>query len=320
MQGVIIIYKEKGYTSFHAVAVMRHLTGERKIGHTGTLDPDVSGVLPICIGKATRLVGLLTDTDKTYRCVMQLGSRTDTQDMSGSVLERMDADEIRSKLGPADEAGIPALISGAFEKFTGEIEQLPPMYSAVKVGGVKLVDAARKGKVLERPVKHVTVYGYSGIAFDPELLRISFQVDCSKGTYVRTICEDIGTFIGIPSCMYELERVRAAGFGIEDTITLDEAARLAGEGKLEDVIIPADEFLLEYDYLIVRDDSVRRLIYGNYLYQEDIDDSVPPCCSGDHAACGQEGIFRIYDSRGQFYALYRFDTDDNCYKCEKMFI
>lgn len=312
MQGVLNLYKEKGYTSFHAVAVLRKLTGENKIGHTGTLDPDASGVLPLCFGKATKLVDRLTDTDKTYRAVLGFGRRTDTQDISGSTLEEMPAEVISSKINES-------LVLEAFEHFKGEIEQIPPMYSAVKVGGVKLVDAARRGRVIKRNPRKVTVYGYSDIEISMDRLEVSFTVDCSKGTYIRTLCEDIGAFLNVPACLKELERTRAAGLGKETAITLDQVKSLIENGTLSDYLIPTDRFLLEYPYLIVKDDAVKRLIYGNYLYRDDFFDCMNETPGGEAGRFGSEGVFRIYDCSGQFYALYRYDSVDICCKCEKMF-
>ena len=314
MNGVINIYKDKGYTSFHVVAVLRHFTGEKKVGHTGTLDPDATGVLPVCIGKATKLVGQLTDTDKVYRAGMLLGKRTDTQDISGEILEEMPEEEVRAKV---TEEGL----IKAFEALTGEIEQVPPMYSAVKVGGVKLVDAARKGKVLERETRKVTVYGYSDVEIKLDELKVDFSVECSKGTYVRTICEDIGNILGVPACLYSLERTRAAGVGLEETITLEQVEKLAQEGRLGEYIIPTDRFLLDYPYAVVNDEAVKRLIFGNYMYREDMDtvSSGPDNIPGERAQLFREGVFRIYDRAGEFYALYRYDAADECYKCEKMF-
>lgn len=312
--GVINIYKEKGYTSFHVISVLRHFTGEKKIGHTGTLDPDATGVLPVCIGRATKLVGQLTDTDKQYRAVMLLGRKTDTQDISGNITWEMPADEVRRLVNEAS-------VFSAFEKMTGDIGQIPPMYSAVKVGGVKLVDAARKGKTIERAERHVTVYGYSDITIDMDSLEIGFTVDCSKGTYVRTICEDIGAMMDCPACLKSLERTRSAGMTIEDCVRLDDAISAAENGTLSGLIIPTDRFLLDHEYLIVRDDAIRKLTFGNYLNENDIDPGVRsqefPGNPGDP---GEPGIYRIYDKNGNFYALYRYDNKDSYYKCKKMFV
>lgn len=313
INGVININKGKDCSSFHVVAVLRHFTGEKKIGHTGTLDPDATGVLPVCIGKATKLVGRLTDTDKRYRACMLLGKRTDTQDITGNVLEEMSGGEIRERFctDKLDEA---------FRSLTGEIMQVPPMYSALKVGGVKLVNAARKGHEIERNARKVTVYGFSDIAVDTDQMEISFTVDCSKGTYVRTICEDIGKYMGIPACLSSLVRTRTAGLAIEDSVTLEAAIEAAEAGTLEELIIPTDRFLQEYGYVIVKDEAVKRLIYGNTMYEEDL--SEEDSCTvipGQKAVSGEESICRVYDRNGEFYALYRSEPESGCYKCEKMF-
>lgn len=313
INGIININKGKDCSSFHVVAVLRHFTGEKKIGHTGTLDPDATGVLPVCIGKATKLVGRLTDTDKRYRACMLLGKRTDTQDITGNVLEEMPGAEVRERFS-TDK------LDEAFRSLTGDIMQVPPMYSALKVGGVKLVNAARKGREIERSARKVTVYGFSDISVDTDLMEISFTVDCSKGTYVRTICEDIGKYLGIPACLSSLVRTRTAGLSIDDSVTLEKAIEAAEAGTLEKLIIPTDRFLLEYGYIIVKDEAVKRLIYGNTMYEEDIskepgNSSIP----GQRADAGQHGICRVYDRQGEFYALYRSEPEDGCYKCEKMF-
>ena len=316
MNGVINIYKEKGYTSFHAVYVIRKLTGEQKVGHTGTLDPDVTGVLPVCIGKATKLVGQLTDTDKTYRCIMQFGIRTDTQDISGNILESISEEDIRSRIKGITDGDAKKLIEETIMSFTGETEQIPPMFSALKIDGMKLVNAARKGVEVERQPRKVTIYSIEDISIADNLLSAGFTVSCSKGTYIRTLCEDIGRKIGVPACMASLERTKAAGLDISTAVTLEEAEKACAEGRLEAMIMPPDRFLLEYPAVTVTDDAVNRLIYGNYLYGKDIDpdeyDRVRPF---DRDGC----IFRIYDRQGQFYALYRSDKKAGCIKCVKMF-
>ena len=318
MNGVINIYKEKGYTSFHVVYIIRKLTGEQKVGHTGTLDPDVTGVLPVCIGKATKLVGQLTDTDKTYRCVMAFGMRTDTQDISGKAVESIPEEDVREKIISLAENSDPAsFISDTIRSFTGETEQIPPMFSALKIDGMKLVNAARKGVEVERQPRKVMIYSIEDIEVDESLLSAGFTVCCSKGTYVRTLCEDIGKKIGIPACMASLERTKAAGLDISTAVTLEDVEQAGEKGKLEELIIPADRFLSEYISVTVTDDAVNRLIYGNYLFRKDIDpdeyDKIKPF---DHDG----RIFRVYDRKGQFYALYRADKKAGCIKCVKMFI
>ena len=304
MNGVINIYKEKNCTSFSAVARLRRITGEQKTGHTGTLDPLATGVLPICLGKATKLVDFLMDTDKVYKAELLLGKSTDTLDKSGKVLEEMPSEEVRAKVG-SREAFETAILS-----FVGEIEQLPPMYSAVKVDGVKLVDAARKGREIERAPRTVKIIAITDISIGSRLDRATFTVRCSKGTYIRTLCEDIGKALGVPACMGDLERTESSGLGIDTAITLAQAEELAKDGKLEKYIIPTDHFLTRYPALTVRDWAVRRLAQGNQM-------NPPDFVKGQRL--GEKGKYRLYDEKGTFYALYYYDRKAGCYKCEKMF-
>ncbi len=186
--GIINVYKEKGYTSFDVVARMRGICGQKKIGHTGTLDPDAEGVLPVCLGKATKVCDMLTDSDKVYRAVMQLGIETDTQDLTGTVLS-------------ACEVPVPTEteIRDVIRTFQGEIMQVPPMYSALKVNGKKLCDLARAGVTVERKARPVTIYE---IRIERvELPEIELTVSCSKGTYIRTLCHDIGQKFGCGAAM-----------------------------------------------------------------------------------------------------------------------
>lgn len=329
--GVINVCKEAGMTSFQVVFLLRKLTGEKKIGHTGTLDPDATGVLPVCIGKATKLVDFLMDSDKQYRARLRFGIRTDTQDLSGKVLEEMDPVQVKQTLQN------PERIRRTFDGFLGEIEQLPPMYSAVKVDGVKLVDAARKGKQIQRKKRPVTVYGFEDFLIcgfeapgqEPEekavldgepdrpgafgaAMTVDFTVNCSKGTYIRTLCEDIGKALGVPACMERLVRTRTSGLDLSTARTLSELEDAKKEGRLEELVIPTDQFLTCYPALTVKDSAVRKLVYGNYLSRDEVD---PADLSET-----EKKVFRVYDRAGTFYALYRTDPKDRWLKCEKMFI
>lgn len=315
--GVLNIKKEKGMTSFAVVYKLKKLLKADKIGHTGTLDPDATGVLPICMGKATKLVGRLTDSDKTYKAVMLLGRKTDTQDISGKTIEEVSADRVRETMDflsgeSKDTLGYKhALhkIESAFALLTGTIEQLPPMYSALKVNGVKLVDAARMGKEIERKPREITIYGFSNIDYSEDGVHISFEVNCSKGTYVRTICQDIGDMLGLPACLESLERTKASGLTIDESITLKEAEMLLESGELESHIIPIDAFLKTYEALTINFNAVKKIAVGNFLYPEDLLDSKL-----------EEKIYRMYDINGKFYALYRYFANEGVLKAEKMFV
>ncbi len=309
MNGVLNIYKEPGMTSFQVVYQIRKLTGEDKIGHTGTLDPDAKGVLPVCIGKATKLVDMLMDTDKQYRASLLFGRKTDTQDISGKTLEEMGPAEVKKNLFPEQ-------IRQVIEGFVGEIEQMPPMYSAVKVNGVKLVDVARKGKTIERKARKVSIYGFDQIAVtgfdDPDgAVKAFFTVNCSKGTYIRTLCEDIGARLSVPACLESLERTRTSGLDLSSAITLEEAKQYMEKGILGDYLIPADTFLKKYKAICVREEAVKKLIYGNWLRPNEF---FPVGSYEDNE------MFRVYDTEKNFYAVYRFSKKDNYFKCGKMFV
>ena len=210
-----------------------------------------------------------------------------------------------------DEDSARSGILEAVQSFTGQIEQIPPMYSALKVDGMKLVNAARKGVVVERKPRRVTIHSIDEITISDDLLQVQFTVCCSKGTYVRTLCEDIGKKLGVPACMEELERTRAAGLSVESAYTLAQVEALKQAGRLEECVIPTDEFLTTYPALVVTDDAIKKLIFGNYLYDVDFQDGGCPMPEDQYC--------RIYDRRGLFYALYRYDEKADCYKCVKMF-
>lgn len=308
--GVINVYKEKGMTSFSVVYKIRKLTGEKKAGHTGTLDPDAFGVLPVCIGKATKLVDLLMDTDKQYKAVMVLGLATDTQDISGKILEDASEEEIKKKVLTKFPGGnFNSNILRAFDEFKGDIEQMPPMYSAIKVNGVKLVDAARKGKEIERKKRSVNISSFSDIEVYQDCKHISFTVNCSKGTYIRTLCEDIGKFFSLPACLESLERTRTSTLDKDSSFTLSQIEEFYEKGILEDYIIPTDYFLEKYSKAFVTDEAIKKLVFGNWLSIDEVE-----FIKDDNR------IFRMYDKADNFYALYRFDDIDNYFKCEKMFV
>ena len=195
IHGIINVYKEKGFTSHDVVAKLRGIVGQKKIGHTGTLAPDATGVLPVCLGKATKLCDLLTDKDKTYEAVMLLGMTTDTQDITGRILEEKSTETLT-----ADK------VREVIESFIGDYDQIPPMYSALKVNGKKLYELAREGKVVERKARPVKILDIRIIEMD--LPRVRMEVSCSKGTYIRTLCHDIGEQLGCGGCKDSLIRTR----------------------------------------------------------------------------------------------------------------
>ena len=217
MNGIINLRKEAGMTSHDAVFKLRKILKTKKIGHGGTLDPDVVGVLPIAVGKATRLVEFMQEEGKVYEGEITLGCSTTTEDASGDLLERTPVTELLEE----------ALIDEAMESMTGEIRQIPPMYSAVKVNGRKLYEYARAGQEVERPERQVTIYSFertSPVSYEGEQARFCFRVKCSKGTYVRTLSVDLGAKLGCASHMSQLTRTSSAGMSLDDALTLDEIA------------------------------------------------------------------------------------------------
>ena len=201
--GMMTIYKEAGYTSSDVVSRLRGILHMKKIGHTGTLDPDAEGVLPVCLGNGTKLCELIADRDKEYAAVMRLGTVTDTQDMSGEVLSQISDEEVAGMVTEAD-------ILKAASDFTGKISQIPPMYSAVKVGGKRLYQLARQGRTIDRPAREVTIHELT--VTDVQLPLVTMRVRCSKGTYIRTLCQDIGEKLGTGGTMESLLRTRVGSF------------------------------------------------------------------------------------------------------------
>ncbi len=297
IHGVVNIYKEKGYTSHDVVAKLRGIVGQKKIGHTGTLDPDATGVLPVCLGKATKLCDMLTDKSKTYETVLLLGKTTDTQDITGTVLsecktEHVDSDAVIKCIG----------------EFVGDYLQVPPMYSALKVNGKKLYELARQGVEVERKARPVVIHAIRILEIN--LPRIRMEVFCSKGTYIRTLCHDIGAKLGCGGCMEELVRTKVSCFQIEDSLTLDEVARKKAEGKLEDVVIPIDQMFSEYEAVTLKEEFAAFAYNGNMFMPKHILRKI-------ELADGKQ--VRVYDEAGRFIAIYAFEKEKWMFKIVKMF-
>lgn len=278
--GVINIYKEKGFTSHDVVNIVRKQLGRVKTGHTGTLDPDAQGVLPICVGKATKLAEYIAADIKEYKAEITLGITTTTEDIGGEILTTKDVtcsqDEIISVLN----------------SFVGEYYQKPPMYSAVKVNGKKLYELAREGKEIERKSRLVNIYSISQIDFISHN-RVSFVVLCSKGTYIRTLCKDIGEKLGCGGCMSELLRTRSGNFYINDSIKIDVFKEMVAN-KDYSMIMPVENVLKGYKKSIVDEKADKYLYNGNklslnYLKNKNIE-------NGDRIL--------LYNSQEQLIGLY----------------
>lgn len=294
MDGVLNIRKEKGFTSFDVVAKLRGILHMKKIGHTGTLDPEAEGVLPVVLGKATKLVDLLTDKQKTYEALMHLGLETDTQDMTGTVL--------CEKTVEVSEKEVEAVI----REFVGEYQQIPPMYSALKVDGKKLYELAREGKTVERKAR--TVHFYEIDIKEINLPYVRFSVTCSKGTYIRTLCHDIGQKLGCGGCMEELIRTRSGNFTWEDSMTLAEVEDAVKDGTIEDRVIRIGQVLKDYPEIFCTREGDRLLENGNALTEYFV--------KGSH----KEGWVRMCDSQGEFKGIYQWDEAKNRYQPQKMFL
>lgn len=256
MNGVLIIDKPQDFTSFDVVAVMRRLCQERKIGHTGTLDPMATGVLPLLLGKATRAASLLEDTDKEYIAGFQFGVETDTQDSTGKVMRQSEAKVTKEQL------------LAVLPRFTGDIMQVPPMYSAVSKNGQRLYKLARQGIEIERDSRPITIEKLIVNEFDETTQTGSLTVGCSKGTYIRTLCADIGAALQSLGIMTSLRRTRAAGFSLSDSVSLEEARRLSAEGTLEQRALPVERLFETYEALTVTAAQAARFCNGGGLSLE----------------------------------------------------
>ena len=298
IHGVLNINKEKGFTSHDVVAKLRGIVGQKKIGHTGTLDPDATGVLPVCLGKATKLCDMLTDKDKTYETVMLLGKTTDTQDISGEILSE----------GSLDEIDNDAVIK-CIGEFVGDYMQVPPMYSALKVNGKKLYELARQGIEVERKARPVVIHEIKII--DVDLPRVRMEVFCSKGTYIRTLCHDIGQKLGCGACMEELIRTKVSRFELADSLTLKEVEELKEAGRLDEILVPIDAMFSEYEAVTLKKEFAAFAYNGNMFMPKYI-------CERITLTDGKQ--VRVYDEDGTFIAIYAFCKEKWMFQIVKMFL
>ncbi|CAM3894244.1 tRNA pseudouridine(55) synthase TruB [Cohnella lubricantis] len=300
IEGVLAIWKPAGWTSHDVVAKARRILRIKRIGHTGTLDPAVTGVLPICIGRATRMVEYLQEMPKTYEALLRFGIATDTEDTGGEVIERMDASHLTEEQ-----------IREAALSFIGDILQVPPMVSAVKVDGKRLYELARQGVTVERKARPVTIHRIDVERIDasrphPEL---RFSVTCSKGTYIRTLCVDIGRKLGVPAVMAELIRTSSAGLTREDSVTLEELEELQKRGETTDKLLAADELL---DYLPRTSAEARE---AEHALQGK---AIPR--SALKPAPGESGLWRLYrEEDGAFLGLFEPAAGEDTVRPVKVF-
>lgn len=260
MGGILPLWKPKGMTSHDCVMKIRKLYKTKKVGHTGTLDPEVEGVLPICIGQATKIVQFLTDTKKTYVAELKLGSATETEDSYGEIIEEVEVDEIPSQ----------QVIENVLQSFKGEIIQVPPMYSAVKVAGKKLYEYARLNQTVERPKRTVTIHEITRLpAIKQDETIIRFQVVCSKGTYIRTLCVDIGKQLGYPAHMATLVREQTGSISREDTVNFDTIMEACEQNTADKLLLPITQGLTHLDQLSVDEEIKRKVLVGQKLAKPD---------------------------------------------------
>lgn len=273
MNGIVIVDKPQGWTSQDVTARLRRVFGTRRIGHGGTLDPMATGVLPVFVGRATRAVEFFEHAEKTYETVLLLGKKTDTQDVTGTVLEERAVDVTKSQ------------VEEVLTRFRGKIMQVPPMYSALKVNGQKLYELARKGKQVERQPRPVTVYELTVLSFENN--RLSLRVRCSKGTYIRTLCEDIGEALGCLGCMEALRRTQAGEYRLEDAVALED---LLESSTPESCLRGMDTMFARYPAVKLTANQEKRCRNGNSFTRP-----MP------------DGIYRAYGENGEFLMLAKVE-------------
>ncbi|MEE1047548.1 MAG: tRNA pseudouridine(55) synthase TruB [Clostridia bacterium] len=289
MNGVININKPLGITSHDVVYRLRKLLSIKKIGHTGTLDPDASGVLPMCIGRATKVADMLTAQDKQYVAEVTLGSATDTLDKTGTVTETAEVNVTKAD------------ILKAVAEFVGDIEQIPPMYSAIKVDGKKLYELAREGVEIERKPRQVQIDAIEVLDIDLNAGRFSMKIDCSKGTYIRTLCDDIGRRLGCFAHMSALERTKSGRFDISESYTLEQIEEMFGNGDLS-FFTPVDAVFEEYPKLTLSSRKAKKMCNGTRVSVQGIEDGV---------------TYRVYDESGNFLTIS--EAEDGVLKILKTF-
>ncbi len=297
LNGIISIYKEAGYTSHDVVAKMRGICRQKKIGHTGTLDPQATGVLPVCLGSGTKLCDMLTEKEKEYKAVMLLGVTTDTQDTTGRVLSEKTVTVTEEQ------------VEQACRSFLGKYQQVPPMYSALKVNGKKLYELAREGKEVERKAREVEILDLQILSV--QLPRVEFLVRCTKGTYIRTLCTDIGEKLGCGACMESLLRTKVGSFDLEHSVTLSQLEDLRDEGRVDSVLFPVEKAFEQTAFLTVKEEFSKLLHNGNPLtVNQLLEERREPA-----------GVWvRMYSPEGRFMAVYTYDEQKGRYQPVKMFL
>lgn len=294
MTGIILLDKPNNMTSFSAVNRVRRLLSVKKAGHTGTLDPMATGVLPIALSNCTRFIDLLPVHDKGYIAKARLGVTTDTLDSTGTVLSESEVNVTREQL------------ESVLEKYTGEIEQIPPMYSAISKDGKRLYELARQGIEIEREARKITIYSLSLGSFDGDCFSIS--VECSAGTYIRSLIDDIGKDIGCGAIMTDLRRTSANGFSINNCVTLEELERAVNDGTADKYITPIEKCFATYSEIVVTEGQAKRFSNGGELSRDRLKDNI------------SDGIYRVYSPDRLFLGLGEIEKDGEVLKVRRVYV
>ena len=302
MDGILAVWKPEGWTSHDVVAKVRRLLKMKRIGHAGTLDPMVTGVLPLCLGRSTRVVEYVQDRPKAYTATLRLGIATDTEDITGEIIERSDNISVTLEQ-----------VQAALAMFEGAIDQVPPMFSAVKIDGKRLYELAREGKTVERKSRKVFIYQINLLSTDlqadePE---ITFSVECSKGTYIRTLCVDIGKALGVPATMAKLVRTMSGGITEESCLTIEQIEQLAQTNELTDHLLAADEAISHIPEAVVDDAVGQRALQGQKIRLQAADVRQAEWESGQ--------IVRLYNRSRLFLGIFQIDTAAGLLKPIKVF-
>lgn len=324
--GIVNVYKEQGFTSHDVVAKLRGIFGQKKVGHTGTLDPMAEGVLIVCLGQATRLSDMILTSSKQYIATMKLGIVTTTDDTTGDVKASCDEEKLAELF--ADKSALEERIKEVFEAFTGKLMQIPPMYSAIKVNGKKLYEYARAGIEIEREPRPVEIFKLELGEIDIENREISFAVECSKGTYIRSLIRDMGESFETGAAMSRLIRDEVNGIKAEDGFKISDLQEMKANGTLSDAVLEMDELLKDFPAVEIKDSGRKFLANGNRLKEDnfelcqldgvnDVDgvdgvDGTTELCKLNNAE-----FFRVY-ADGILKALYAYDSSSNDYKVYKM--
>lgn len=302
MDGILNIRKEKGFTSHDVVAVLRGILHTKKIGHTGTLDPMAEGVLPVCVGAATKLCETFTDHDKEYTAVMRLGETYDTLDITGVMIEKKEVMSTKKE------------VVSAIKSFVGGYNQVPPMYSAKKVDGKKLYELARAGKTVERKPVFVDIYDIEILELD--IPKVTIRVHCGKGTYIRSLISDIGEKLSCGACMEKLTRTRVGEFDIKDSYSLDEIKKIMEEDKISEVILNVEAVFSGLEEFVLNAELSKAALNGNTLRGIDM----KKIGIDTKSMLADEEKVRVYAEGRRFVGIYEYKKTDDILKVYKMFL